>query len=225
MPEIPMLTRVKSLQDGINLILSVFEDNMMEGVRNTILVIHNYDGEDVGRLRRNLASTGVIKVRSDGERRGGVETLSIEVNSENYKLILQIFKTALIENARSFDAKDERIAGDPNMMTIRSMMLDMDNDAEGMETEFQPALQDLVWFINQDLANRGKGLYDHESVEFIFNRDSFVNEAEVIANITASAGILSKKTLLEQHPWVDDVAEELKRLEEEKKRAYKTCSA
>lgn len=214
--EIPMLTRVKSLQDGINLILSVFENNMMEDARNTVLVIHNYDGEDVGRLRRNLASTGVIKVRSDGERRGGVETLSIEVNSENYKLILQIFKTALIENARSFDAKDERIAGDPNMMTIRSMMLDMDNDAEGMETEFQPALQDLVWFINQDLANRGKGLYDHESVEFIFNRDSFVNEAEVIANITASAGVLSKKTLLEQHPWVDDVAEELKRLAEER---------
>ena len=219
--EVPLLTRVKSLQDGINLILSVFENNMMEDARNTVLVIHNYDGEDSGRLRRNLASTGVIKVRSDGERRGGVETLTIEVNSENYKTILQIFKTALIENARSFDAKDERIASDPNMMTIRSMMLDMDNDAEGMETEFQPALQDLVWFVNQDLANRGKGLYDHESVEFIFNRDNFVNEMEVIANINASSDLLSKKTQLEQHPWVDDVTEELKRIEEEREDALK----
>mgnify|MGYP000861808847 CR=1 FL=1 len=219
--EVPLLTRIKSLQDGINLILSVFENNMMEDARNTILVIHNYDGEDPGRLRRNLASTGIIKVRSDGERRGGVETLSIEVNSENYKTILQIFKTALIENARSFDAKDERIMNDPNMMTIRALIHDMDNDAEGMETEFKPALQDLVWFINQDLANRGKGLYDHESVEFIFNRDSFVNETEVIANINASAGLLSKKTQLEQHPWIDDVTEELERLEEEKEESLK----
>ena len=160
-------------------------------------------------------------MRSDGERRGGVETLSIEVNSENYKTILQIFKTALIENARSFDAKDERIMNDPNMMTIRALIHDMDNDAEGMETEFKPALQDLVWFINQDLANRGKGLYDHESVEFIFNRDSFVNETEVIANINASAGLLSKKTQLEQHPWIDDVTEELERLEEEKEESLK----
>ena len=36
--EVPLLTRIKSLQDGINLILSVFENNMMEAVSYTHLI-------------------------------------------------------------------------------------------------------------------------------------------------------------------------------------------
>ncbi|MDU2112215.1 MAG: phage portal protein, partial [Clostridiales bacterium] len=42
--ETPLIKRVKSLQDGINTMLSDFENNMQEDARNTILVLVNYDG-------------------------------------------------------------------------------------------------------------------------------------------------------------------------------------
>ena len=68
--------------------ISDFENNMQEDARNTILILKNYDGENLGEFRRNLATFGAVKVRDDGD----VTTLTVEVSSENYKAILDVFK-------------------------------------------------------------------------------------------------------------------------------------
>lgn len=210
--ELPLLNRVKPLQDAINLMLSDFENNMQEDARNTILVLKNYDGENLGEFRKNLAAYGAVKVREDG----GVTTLNVEVNAENYKAVLRVFKKSLIENARGYDAKDERLSGNPNQMNIQSMYSDIDLDANGMETEFQAALEELVWFINQDMANRGLGDFRTEEVDVVFNRDILINESEAVDNCVKSMGILSNETIVEQHPWTRDVETELLRLSEER---------
>jgi len=74
--EIPLIRRVKGLQDGLNLMLSDFHDRMGEDVHRTVLVIRNFDGEDLGEFRRNLATFGAVKVRGEGGEGGGVETLN-----------------------------------------------------------------------------------------------------------------------------------------------------
>lgn len=209
--ETPLIRRVKSLQDGINLLLSDFQNNMEENARNTILVLKNYDGQDLGEFRHNLSTFAAVKVRDDG----GVETLTVEVNAENYKAILELFKKALIENARGYDAKDDRLSGNPNQMNIQSMYSDIDLDANGMETEFQAAFDDLLWFINQDLKTKGAGDFEQDDVTFVFNRDILINETEAIQNCSNSVGILSNETIVEQHPWTTDVEMELKRLKKE----------
>jgi len=213
--ETPLLKRVKSLQDGINVMLSDFENNMQEDARNTILVLKNYDGTNLGEFRRNLATYGAVKVRYDGETKGGVETLEITVNDENYMAILEIFKKALIENGMGYDAKDDRLSGNPNQMNIQSMYSDIDLDANDMETELQAAFEEILWFVNTYLANTGKGDFEGEEVTIIFNRDILINETEAIQNCAASSGILSDETIVGQHPWVDDPQEELKRLKKQ----------
>ena len=80
-----------------------------------------------------------------------------------------------------------------------------------METEFQAAFEELLWFVNCHFANTGLGDFENEEVSVIFNRDILINEAEVIDNIGKSVGILSDETLVAQHPWVDDVQEEMER--------------
>ncbi|MCM1326952.1 MAG: phage portal protein [Bacteroidales bacterium] len=216
--ETPLLKRVKSLQDGINVMLSDFENNMQEDARNTIIVLKNYDGENLGEFRKNLATFGAVKVRYDGETKGGVETLEITVNADNYKAILEIFKKALIENAMGYDAKDDRLSGNPNQMNIQSMYSDIDLDANDMETEYQAAFEEILWFVNAHLANTGQGNYEGEEVNIIFNRDMMMDEGNVINNIRNSVGILSKQTLVSQHPWIDNVDDELARIEEEEQR-------
>ena len=214
--EIPLICRVKSLQDGINTILSDFQNNMQEDARNTILVLHNYDGTNLGEFRRNLAQYGVVKVKTVDGAGGDLKTLTVEVNSENYKSILELFKKALIENGRGFDAKDDRMSGNPNQMNIQSMYSDIDLDANGMETEYQASFEELLWFINVHLANTGQGNFEKEKVKIIFNRDVLINESESIANCKNSVGILSDETIVSQHPWTSDVQTELKRLKEQK---------
>lgn len=214
--EIPLLNRVKALQDGINVMLSDFQNNMQEDARNTILVLKNYDGTDLGEFRRNLAVYGVVKVRSEGEAHGGVDTLEVEVNSENYAKILELLKKALIENAMGYDAKDDRLAGNPNQMNIRSMYSDIDLDANDLETELQAAFEEIMWFVNAHLANSGAGDFFGEEINIVFNRDILVNESEAIENCRKSVGILSDETIVEQHPWIDDPKTEMERMEKQR---------
>ena len=223
--ETPLLKRVKSLQDGINVMLSDFENNLQEDARNTILVLKNYDGTNLGEFRKNLATYGAVKVRSDGEAGGGVETLEINVNSDNYKVILEIFKKAIIENGMGFDAKDDRLSGNPNQMNIQSMYSDIDLDANDMETELQAAFEDILWFVNVYLLNIGEGDFSGEQVNVIFNRDMLMNETEAIANCRASVGILSDETIVGQHPWVDDSQQEMERLKKQREEAQKEFEA
>jgi hypothetical protein len=87
-----------------------------------------------------------------------------------------------------------------------------------METEYQAAFEELLWFINCHFANTGVGDFEGEEVDIIFNRDMLISESDIINNINASQD-LSLETRLAQHPWVDDVALEKERIEKEKKEA------
>lgn len=137
------------------------------------------------------------------------------MNAENYKVILQELRKALIQNCKGYDVEELKSSGSPNEMTIKSVYSDIDLDANEIETEYQASFEDLLWFVNQHLANSGQGTYKESQVEVIFNRDMMVNESQVITDINNSVGILSKRTLVSMHPWVSDVQAELDELEKE----------
>jgi SPP1 family phage portal protein len=210
--EIPLIVKVKGIQDALNKIISMYQNNMLEDSRNTIIVIKNYDGQDLGEFRRNLMTYNAVKVREHGE----VSTLEVKVNSQNYESIVKMLKNAIVENARGFDAKDERMSNNPNQMNIQSMYSDIELDANGIDTEFQAAFDELLWFVDTHLMNTGKGDFFNERVEIVFNRDMLSNEAEIIENLAKSTD-LSLETRLAQHPYVRDVKVELERRQNENK--------
>lgn len=210
--EIPLLTRVKCLQDALNTVLSNFADNVQEDIRSTILVIKNYDGEDLGQFRKNLATYGAVKVRSIDGSGGGIDTLHIDVNATNYEVIVKMLKQAIIENGRGYDAKDDRMPNNPNQMNIQSMYSDIDLDANNVESEYQASLEQLMWFVQAYLKLSNK---DAGEVEFVFNRDVLVNEGEAIDNCTKSVGVISQETIVANHPWTVDSEEELRRLQKQ----------
>lgn len=214
--EKPLIKRVKTLQDGLNKIISTFENNLDEDPRRTILILKNYDGQNLGEFRKNLSQYGAVKVKGDG----GVESLAIEINHENYTAMLKIFKDAIIENGRGFNAKDDRLGNNPNEMNIQSMYADIDLDAVGMETEFKVGLEKLLYFINIHLFNTRVGDFEKEKVDIIFNKDILVNESQTIANCKASVGIISDETIITQHPWIKNPIEELKKLKKQKEEIY-----
>lgn len=217
--EVPLIRNTKSLQDGINQMLSTFENNMGEDSRNTIIVLVNYDGQNLGEFRHNLSQYGAIKVRSDSSDAGGdVKTLQIEVNAENYKAIVEMFKKALIENAMGFDAKDDRLSGSPNQMNIQSMYSDLDLDTNDFETELQAMFKQILWFVNAHLANTGKGDFFHEQVEVVFSRDIMMNDADTVSICKESVGLISDETIISKHPWVTDVDAEMERLQQQKEK-------
>lgn len=210
--EMPLLKRVKSLQDAINAILSNYYDNMLEDPRNTIMILKNYDGQDLGEFRQKLAQYGAVKVSTgvDGAD-GDVNTLEVNVNSENYRLILDLLKEKLIENAMGFDMKSDKTSNAPNELNIKSMYSDMELDANQTALEFTASLEHLEKFLKQI-----KNIKDDKLLTMTeFKRNLMVNDEATINMIIQSEGLLSKKTLLSHHPFVDNVDEEIKAIDDE----------
>ena len=214
-----LLNRVKALQDGINLVTSNFQNNMLEDARNTILVIKNFDGANLGEFRKNLSTYGAVKIRDTQGASGGVDTLRIEIDSENYKLFLDQFKKALIKGMKSIDV-DELKSGTPNQMNIQAMFNDIDQDATNMENEIQKTLDELLWFIDVDLALKGLGDFENEKVKIVLNRDMMQDETTIIDNVVKLRDLVSDETLLAQIPFIDDPQAENERMKQQKKEDF-----
>ena len=68
----------------------------------------------------------------------------------------------------------------------------------------------------RNMLTKGEGDFTQEEISVIFNRDILINESEAIENCAKSSGILSDETIVEQHPWTRDAAEELERIRKER---------
>lgn len=209
--EIPLIKRVQTLQDALNQTRSNWTGTMNKDINTSILAVYGYEGEDVADLRRKILQYGAVLLANDGR----VEVLNVQHGGGEYTEYITQLHKALIENARGFDAKDDRTAKNPNEMNLRSMYSDIDLDADMMETQFQAAFDQLLWFVDRHLINTGQGDFTSEDVTFTFNRNMIVNDADAIANVSKSEGLISKETLLAHHPYVTDVKAELERMEKE----------
>lgn len=203
--EVPILNRVKSIQDAINQIMSTFQDNLAEDMRSTILVIQNYDGTDLSEFRHNLAAAGAIKVSTVDGISGGVEPLKIEVDSNNYETVLKELKKAFFLNARCWDPTDEMMNTRPNELNLRSAYLVIDLDGNEMETEFRASFDDVIWFVNKFIQFTYHENYSEETVDICFKRDRIIDEASHIEQFVMSKGLIPDRIAFAHHPWIDDV--------------------
>ena len=213
--EQPLLNRVKALQDAINSILSRFMDSMEEDSRNTILVLKNIGGhneQDLKRIRREINRSGIIAFSSNPQTgNADVSTLSVDIDITNYETVLEILIRSLIEVGRGVDTNSELFQKAVNQMTIQSLYTNIDLDANEMETEYKVSLDILLYFYNYY-----KG-YDHQDVKFTFDRNILINETATIENAQRSIGVISNRTIMRNHPWVLDIAEEEKQVAKEMK--------
>ena len=83
------------------------------------------------------------------------------------------------------------------------LFIDMENSARALAHVLETAL--IRYF----------EVIGYEDVDIIWNTDRPVDDLEIMNGINASRGLVSDRALLEQHPWVDDIEEELKRREQE----------
>ena len=86
-----------------------------------------------------------------------------------------------------------------------------------MAQQFRYSMRQLQWFINEDLQAKGIKVDDTGS-DFIFNTDVIINETETINNLAVTKDSISQKTLLQNHPWVKNVDEEIRDIEADKQK-------
>lgn len=212
--EQPLLKFIKALIDDYDRLSSDDSNNILDSPNATI-VLKGYDGEDLGEFRRNLAKYKAIKIDGDAESRGGVETLTVPINTGEVQTHLEQTRKDLYETGRGVDTQRAEL-GNATGVALKFIYADLDLDCNGLETEFQSGLETMRFFINTYLQLTGQGDYFNDDVDFILNRDIIINETEAIANCQASAGLISEQTLLANHPFVKDVEAEVAQLKKER---------
>lgn len=208
---------VKSIANKLNDAASDLANSTEDDQTGQTYVLKGATGTDMKTFRKNLTVFGAVSLPEGGE----LSTLEHKSNSETLIASVDKFSEMLISYGHGFDTKRSMGTGTPNEMTLKSMYNDIDQDADDVEAEFNYKIDELLWYVDFDLANKGKGDFSNEEVEIKFNRNMIMLDSETIKNIGASDGLVSNETLLRQHPYVQDVDKELERIKKEKEEEEK----
>lgn len=206
-----LLELIKSLIDDYDARKSDNSNNL-EDLPNSIYVVKDYDGTNAGEFRKNISAYRVVFTQGEG----GVDTISLEINTEAYKVHMDQNRKDIYEFGRGVDTESDKLGNSPSGIALRFLYADLDMDCNIIETEFQASFEQLRWFIDVHIANTAGQDYSDEAVDFVFNRDIIISESEVITDVKNSVGIVSDETLLANHPYVTDVQKELDRLQKQR---------
>lgn len=193
-----------------DIVMSDFANNL-EDFQDVFWILKGYGGQDIEEFFEEVKRLKVIKTDGDGS----ASTQTIEVPTEARERMLDRLEKALFKFGRGVNVDD--IQGDITNVRIYSMYSGLDLKANEFEMEINNFFDQTLVLLNRYLAVSNKPLINAEAADLKFKRSMILNKAEVITSLLSEVGFRSTRTLLEQHPDVDDVDEELKRLDDEAK--------
>lgn len=209
------LDKIKALCDAYDKTFSGFVDDL-EDIQEVILVLTNYGGQDLKELLHDMKYFKAIQVDSTGDGdKSGVSTLTIDIPVEARKELLDQTRKAIFDIGQGVDPQQQgfdKTSGEA--MKFLYSLLEL---KEGlMETEFRLGFAELIRAIC-----RNSGMAEPKQIIQTWTRTAIRNNAELSSICQQSVGIVSTKTILKYHPFVDNVEEEMKELAKEKEAAAK----
>lgn len=211
--ELALLYFVKEVIDDYNWQTSVTAD-VLRDVAKFVYILKNYGGADMAQFVTELRESLAIQVEGDGD----VGKLQADINVDAVMTFLDKQRRDLYDFASAVDTKDPEL-GNASGKAIGFRYMDLDADCTDLGAELSATFGRLKPFIDTYFQATGVGDFSKAKLEVAFNKDMPIDETEIIANINASASLLSKRTLMENHPWVKDVDKELEAADKEKREA------
>lgn len=209
------LKAIKGYIDSYDLIYSGYVDDL-EDVAEIIFILENLGGTEIEEFMYNLKDKGAVKVISNEDTKTDIRTLTIDIPVEARNALLQTARKNIFEQGRGVDPMPESY-GNTSGEALKYMYANLALKAKATQIEFEVSIDRFIKLICRD-----RGIAFTEPIKQTWTPNRINNDTEVINNIKNSYGIISLKTLLENHPFVNTVEEELKRLEEEKEEANKS---
>lgn len=208
------LDNIKPLIDTYCKVFSGFV-NDLEDIQEVIFVLTNYGGQDLNEFLTDLKYYKAIKTESDGTGdRSGVETLTIQLPVEARKELLTVTRACIFEQGMGIDP-DPQNFGNSSGVALNFLYSLLELKMGLQETEFRKG---FGRFIRCLCRLNGIAIKD-DSFTQIWTRNAVRNELEQTQIAGQSGGIISKQTIVANHPWVDDLAKELQQLDEEEQEA------
>lgn len=208
------LDKIKNLIDSYDKTYSGFVDDL-EDIQQVVFVLTNYGGADLKQFLSDLKYYKTIQVESAGsEDKSGVSTLTIDIPVEARDKLLDITRKAIFDMGQGIDPQQQGFDNTSGeAMKFLYSLLEL--KAGLMETEFRAGFGELVRAIGRYYGK------EPEQIVQTWTRTSIRNNAELVDMCQKSVGVISTKTILKNHPFVENAEDEEKELAAEKEQTAK----
>ena len=168
------------------------------------------DDNDVAEMKRNR-----VLLMDEGTSAEWLVKNENDAVTENQKIRLDadIHKFAKCPNMA-----DKEFASNASGIAIKFKLLGTENKISIKERKFKKGLQQRLELLAQ-IQGLLTASFDWRAIDINFTRNIPTNDADLAAMVKNLSDIVSEETLLAQLPFVDNVADELQRLDAEREKA------
>ena len=208
----PDLKDIKELIDSYDKVFSGFV-NDLEDIQEIIFVLTNYGGEagNPDDIIQEIKRAKLVQVDNNGEGdKSGLSTLAIEIPTEAREKMLNITRKSIFEQGMAIDP-DPQNFGNSSGVALGYLYSLLELKTGMMQTEFMISFNRLIRAILRFYH------MDAEKIEQTWTRTSVTNDSELADIAQKSVGVVSKRTIVKNHPWVEDPDDEMDRIEEEER--------
>lgn len=203
------LYKYKDQIDLYDKVMSGFA-NDLEDIQQVIYILENYGGADLKEFTRDLKRYKTIQTESgSGGTGGGVKTLQIEIPVEARNILLEILKKQIYESGQGLQQDSENF-GNASGVALKFFYRKLELKSGFTEIEFKKGFSMLIRAILKYIKAN-----DKVNITQTYTRNMISNDVENSEIAKNSLGIIPKKLILRNHPWVDDPEEAEKLLLEE----------
>jgi len=202
----------KELIDEYDLNISDLANNLAE-VQEIITILKGYEGTDLAEFKENLRYYKAIKV--SGEQGSGVDKLEFNIPIEAKKELLDRLEENIFLFGQGVNMKTDKFGNSPSGVALKFLYSLLDLKASVMERKFRKSVKRLLWFTTEYINIVDRKKYESTEVQVTFRKTMITNDKENVEIAKESKGIISDQTIVANHPWVEDVTEELDRLKKQ----------
>ena len=199
---------VTGLVDAYNLLLSGAMDDM-QSVANAFLALYGMQGttqKDIEQANR----TRILALSEGGRAEFVVKNLNHEALGQ-----LEInLRRSILQLSMTPDLCDEHFAGNSSGVALQYKLWGIEQVRAAKERTFTDGMGTLLAALTAGERLLGCGV-DLRGGEMTFYKNLPQDYAALVSTLLSLSPLLSKRTILENLPWVADVQEELKRKAEE----------
>jgi SPP1 family phage portal protein len=209
------LVPVKTYIDCYDKLVSGFA-NSIEELQDSIIKLINYGGES-DKLDEFLQYLKRYKVLPLDEN-GDAEYMTMEIPFEAKCKLLEILEKNIYKFGQGANI-DLLGAGNITNIVIKSKFADLDLKCNKFEKEIKKFIKRLCKFL---ISTNLVQVKNENDFNIVFNRNIIINDSEKVDMCQKSIGVISNKTIIQNHPFVTDYDEEKKNMDEEKSEMEET---
>jgi SPP1 family phage portal protein len=208
------LSIYKSMIDAYDVVESDSVNNLAD-IQDVVWVLKNYGGESLSEFMVNLKVKKAISVDDNGD----AKPVTAQIPYEARENVLNRLKKNIYLIGQAVDTTSADVMSVNSGRALQILYNSLDLKANEFELHVRKALKKVLKFMNIYLKMVNKPQININDVEITFNRYMISNEVEKVDSLVKVKDDISKRTFLQNLPYIDDVDAELEQIEKEKEDA------